>query len=407
MLPIHNHPMTTPATPPKHTAPADLAGAVRLRAGGALPTIASSRPELAPRLAPGKSADALPDLLAALHSLCSQAHRLTARRAVAAARDRLDGLDRAAEAESLRLATARDQLLRIVHDWPRHLPGATPAGLSETARDAAAALLLRACPLWRQDWPAADRLSALPDWLAHHLLGQPVAESLALLGSPASTVAEWARTRALAAKPPLLARLLASQLEGPAAAPDLPALSTATGLLDGDDAAIAARLGRIGRALATEPGFWVAPQIDGDIPDTGPWSRRNGPAAPALTAWDRLVARVVDLLQLASPEGERWLTTGSLTLSPGEGNAWTEMARGLLIHWVRLDASGQTVTACRVLAPTEWNFHPRGVLAQALAGLSERPADERPVAAQRLAVAFDPCVAFSIADAPAEGAPDA
>jgi hypothetical protein len=151
---------TTTATP---SAPADLAGAVRLRAFGPLPTIASSRPELVPRLAPGKPADALPDLLAALHSLCAQAHRLTARRAVAAARDRLDGLDRAAEAESLRLATARDQLLRIVHDWPRQLPGATPSGLSDSARDAAAALLLRSCPLWRQDWPAPDRLAALPD----------------------------------------------------------------------------------------------------------------------------------------------------------------------------------------------------------------------------------------------------
>lgn len=399
-----------PAAPlPKPPTSADLAGAVRLRAGGALPTIASSRPELAPRLAPGKSADALPDLLAALHSLCSQAHRLTARRAVAAARDRLDDLDRSAEAESLRLATARDQLLRIVHDWPRQLPGATPPGLSDSARDAAAALLLRACPLWRQDWPAADRLAALPDWLAHHLLGLPLADGLALLGSPASNVAQWARARALAAKPPLLARLLASQLEGPAAAPALPATSTATDLLAGDDAAIAARMGRLAHALATEPGFWSAPHLDGAIPDTGPWSRRNGPAVAAPSAWDRLIARVVDLLQLASPEGERWLTYGALSPAPGEGLAWTEMARGLLIHWVRLNPTDLTVEACRVLAPTEWNFHPRGVLAQALAALSNRPAEERPVAAQRLAVAFDPCVAFSIDTAgPApEGSPDA
>lgn len=399
--------MTTAATPPKHPTPADLAGTVRLRAGGPLPTIASSRPELAPRLAPGKSADALPDLLAALHSLCAQAHRLTARRAVAAARDRLDGLDRAAEAESLRLATARDQLLRIVHDWPRQLPGATPVGLSDTARDAAAALLLRACPLWRPDWPAPDRLAALPDWLAHHLIGQSLAAGLATFAQPAATLGADLLQRSRSAKAPLLTRLLASQLEGSAAAPDLPAVATATGLLDGDDAAIAARMHRIGRALANEPGFWTAPQIDGAVPDTGPWSRRHGPANAACSAWDRLISRVVDLLQLASPEGERWLTSGALSIAPGEGIAWTEMARGLLIHWVRLDPTGLTVNACRVLAPTEWNFHPRGVLAQALAALSDRPADERPLAAQRLAVAFDPCVAFSIEAKPEEGSPDA
>lgn len=391
--------MATAATPPKHPTPADLAGAVRLRAGGPLPTIASSRPELVPRLTPGKAADALPDLLAALHSLCSQAHRLTARRAVAAARDRLDGLDRAAEAESLRLATARDQLLRIVHDWPRQLPGASPPGLSDVARDAAAALLLRSCPLWRSEWPPADRLAALPDWLAHHLLGQPLAEGLALLGDSTAAVSSWAR----AAKPPLLARLLASQLEGPAPASELYAPALAVGLLDGDAAAVTARMGRLADALAGEPGFWTAPQVDGARPDTGPWSRRQGPGGSARSAWDRLIARVVDLLQLASPAGERWLTTGALSPRPGEGIAWTEMARGLLIHWVRLDESGQTVTACRVLAPTEWNFHPQGVLAQALAGLSSRPAEERRIAAQRLAVAFDPCVAFSIESTDATG----
>lgn len=391
----------TPAAPPgPGPATADLAGSVQLRAAAGLPAIVSSRPELVPRLAPGKPADQLPDLLAALHSLCSQAHRLTARRAVAAARDRLGELDWDAEATALRLATARDQLLRIVHDWPRQLPGATPPGLSDSAHaatlDAAAALLLRACPLWRQDWPAADRLAALPEWLTHHLLGKPLADGLATLAAAPGDVADWARSRAAAAKPPLIARLLASQLTDPAAAPDLSTPMAGPGLLDGDASAVVERMRAVAAALAGEPGFWAAPRIDGRIPDTGPWSRCNGSGPAARTAWDRLVARVVDLLQLASPQGDEWLTRGALPLNPGEGIAWTEMARGLLIHWVRLDASGQSVEACRVLAPTEWNFHPRGVLAQALAALSARPAEERRIAAQRLAVAFDPCVAFSI-----------
>ena len=58
---------------------------------------------------------------------------------------------------------------------------------------------------------------------------------------------------------------------------------------------------------------------------------------------------------------------GALPLADGEAIAWTEMARGLLVHWVRLEdsPSGPRVADCRVLAPTEWNFHPRGVLAQA------------------------------------------
>jgi len=421
----HNPPMAAPVAPstPAAAVPArspqgasaDLAGAVRLRAGAGLPAITSTRPELVPRLAPGKPADQLPELLAALHSLCAQAHRLTARRAVLAARGDGDPARTAGEAQALRLATARDQVLRIVHDWPRQLPGATPAGLSDAARDAASALLLRACPLWRSDWPAEERLAALPDWLAHALLAMPVADWLAAHNAdPQDWSITWARRQAALPKPALVARLLASQLDAPASADTLAAPAPPCALLAGDEATVQAQLRGIGAALACDPGFWIAPHWQGSVPDTGPWNRHRSPGGPASavhSAWDRLVARVVDLLRLASPEGEHWLTRGALTLATGEGIAWTEMARGLLIHWVRLDATGQTVEACRVLAPTEWNFHPRGVLAQALAGLSARPADERRIAAQRLAVAFDPCVAFSIVDTiedgPTEGSPDA
>jgi len=49
--------------------------------------------------------------------------------------------------------------------------------------------------------------------------------------------------------------------------------------------------------------------------------------------------------------------------------------------------------AYRVLAPTEWNFHPRGVLAQALSALRGPQAADN---ARTLAVAFDPCVEFTV-----------
>jgi len=59
-----------------------------------------------------------------------------------------------------------------------------------------------------------------------------------------------------------------------------------------------------------------------------------------------------------------------------------------------------------VLAPTEWNFHPEGVAAQALAAL---PPDMPGLAARvrLLMAALDPCVPFEIAaplvhDAPLE-----
>jgi Ni,Fe-hydrogenase I large subunit len=67
------------------------------------------------------------------------------------------------------------------------------------------------------------------------------------------------------------------------------------------------------------------------------------------------------------------------------------MARGLLLHWVQLDPQGR-VAAYQMLAPTEWNFHPQGSLAQALRQL----APDDGTSATLLAQAFDACVACQI-----------
>jgi Ni,Fe-hydrogenase I large subunit len=111
----------------------------------------------------------------------------------------------------------------------------------------------------------------------------------------------------------------------------------------------------------------------------------------------RLTARLVDVLRLAAPEGADWLAEGALPLERGEGIAWTETARGLLVQRVVLDGD-EHVRSVQVLAPTDWNFHPRGVLAQTLAGLH---GEDRAAQATRAAVAFDPCVEFSVETEPA------
>lgn len=79
------------------------------------------------------------------------------------------------------------------------------------------------------------------------------------------------------------------------------------------------------------------------------------------------------------------------------------MARGLLIHRVELNlgTSQPTVRACNVLAPTEWNFHPHGAVAQAIARLdADLPAAEAERRVRLLMAAFDPCVPFEMAAPP-------
>ncbi|NDY89805.1 hydrogenase formation protein [Ideonella livida] len=364
------------------TGPEALAGRVTLRPGPGPRAVVSTRPDWVPRLARGQSAAAWPGLLATVFSLCGHAHRWAAQQAIAAAQGRAPvPTDEARQRH--RLATAREQVLRITQDWPALLPGEPAAP--------AAAVLLRACPLWRDDWAPADRLAAWPDWLAQKWLGQPPADWLkAHEDRPDGAAAlAWAQRQEHA-----LARLLRRQW------PALVTLTTpACALAPLREPAVALpwlaqRLHEGHAAPAGAPAFAQQPHWRGEVPDTGPWSRHGDPLwAPAHHAGTRLLARLVEVLRLAAPQGAHWLDLGAMPLGPGRGIAWIEMARGLLVHHVALDPTDPgRLLAAQVLAPTEWNFHPQGVLAQALQRLPAADAD----GARRLAVAFDPCVAFDI-----------
>lgn len=353
----------------------NLAGRMRLHPGAALPTIHSSRPMLAARVARGRRAEELPGTLGALFTLCAHAHRLTARRAVAAAMGEV-AVSAPAERLALQAGTAREHVLRIAHDWHRLLPGA-PA--------AEPALRLRSCPLWRDDLDAHDQLADLPLWLAHHWLGEPVGSWLAAHRvDPLGWAAHWCQVTDTP-----LARLLRSQR---VAMQSIRTPHQPLRLLD----APLATMPRLARRMAEEPDFCAQPDWLGAPAETGPWTRAaDAASAPIHNAWMRLVARLVDLLQLALPAGRERLAEGALPLGPCEAVAWTEMARGLLVHGVQLEdgPQGPRVADCRVLAPTEWNFHPQGVLAQTLAGLH---GNTRADQAARAAVAFDPCVEFDV-----------
>lgn len=82
------------------------------------------------------------------------------------------------------------------------------------------------------------------------------------------------------------------------------------------------------------------------------------------------------------------------SLPAGVGLAQVQAARGLLVHRVVIQAG--RVADYRILAPTEWNFHPQGAAALGLATLPD--ADDATL--RRLAglfvTALDPCVAYDV-----------
>jgi len=73
----------------------------------------------------------------------------------------------------------------------------------------------------------------------------------------------------------------------------------------------------------------------------------------------------------------------------GIGISGVETSRGLLFHVASL-RDGK-VADYRILAPTEWNFHPAGPLVQALTGLQSDK-----VLARLVSRSLDPCVGFDV-----------
>jgi hypothetical protein len=289
--------------------------------------------------------------------------------------------------------TARDHLRSIALDWPQRLPE-HPAGAQamEWLRDCPLSLAsVRSCG---DATAARDVLFQLRAWLEHCIVGQSLSGWLPAHRHP-DAMALWCEEQSARLTP---ARCLATCFPlAHALRPEMRCLN----VLDADGAKQSAQLCQLARTLAERPDFAQQPTWLNQCAESGPWSRlrhRSDQAAMPYSAWTRLSARWVELLEIAAAPstnqylaGPPLLASGALQLDNGQALAWCEMARGLLLHWVQLDTQG-AVQDYRVVAPTEWNFHPNGALANAVAAL----ASEDTSAARTLAAAFDPCVVFTI-----------
>ncbi|MGJ5201949.1 nickel-dependent hydrogenase large subunit [Bradyrhizobium sp. HKCCYLR20261] len=162
-----------------------------------------------------------------------------------------------------------------------------------------------------------------------------------------------------------------------------------------DDRAVVTRL------MEEGPAFADAPELDGRVPETGVWARQARNAPHAAGAAERLSARIAELTALL-----RWIEDGETedateedlvagyALGPGRGAAAVECARGRLHHVVELDALGN-IASFDYLAPTEWNFHPRGPVVTCLTGAMLRGAEDRD-SVHGMIASFDPCVGFGL-----------
>ncbi len=344
----------------------------------------SARPVDACRVLEGRPAAEALALVPRLFSLCGRAQATTASMALAAA----GAPDVAVPADADRAVAVEsvlESLWRLLHDLPRAL-GAEP--------EVAAFATVRRALLASLDGDAAPgalaaalaQLETLLDTTVLGVTGPGVdAEAYAgWLATAATPVAGWLRD--------LDARGFGSWGQG--ATPLMPARPGGEALRE------------LAMRLAAEPGFAHRPDWLGRPVETGALAaRQDAPLVRGLRASSghgcatRFAARLVDLRELVDGLVGRGplALSGSLPLDADAGLGWALTARGLLLHTAALVDGGRRIAAYRVVAPTEWNFHPAGALVR---GLEAQPATgeaELRRGVTLAVLALDPCVGFDLA----------
>jgi len=388
--------------------PAPLEGALTIhvnwdgrRVRGA--TVASSRPLHAASALVGRSpADAVA-MVPLLFAICGRAQAVAA----ALACERASGVETAApvaaaRAELVAGETVHEYLWRMLLDWTRATGerGDTALLADLRRRIAAAADASR----WALRF-APDAGSAPPSgWVrARSELLHAVAERVLCIASRdwrdvTGSLDRFNRWIAVQSSP--AARLFARLVR------DAPAFASRRVALMPQVAPLALATG-IAPRLDAVPRFTAEPDWEGSCRETGALARQQAhPLVAALGSTTpspvlpRTAARLVELgALLGGGESPR---IGAVPLAANDAIAWAETARGLLLH--RVAVAEGVVARYQIVAPTEWNFHPRGALATELAGMEASDADVLRERVDMLVQSLDPCVAYSVEIGKAPGA---
>jgi hypothetical protein len=424
----------------------DIAGklAITLFTGGAAPaaSIRSSRPLTAAQVFTDKPLASVSGQLPLLFSVCGTAQSVACALACEAAlgwtpvsptvraRDLL-----------LRAETVKEHLWRLLLDWPNacaHLDGVEAAGLAarHAEREAAMAAVMRAFLQLRgmlgargdpcrpganvvrpPDEVLAAAARALAETAAGQVFATAPADWLAEIATAADMHAWAARTDGVAAV--LVRSVSAAGLAdlGRCEVGVLPSMG-AGGAVD------SGLLQRFADALVASDtdSFVAAPTVAGQPAETTPFARelgRGGLVADLAAIHGngllpRLGALLVELardcarlaaMPLDGDGADDAPAVGGLAPVAGVpvGAGAVQAARGLLVHRVELDAGPLTdeilLRDYRILAPTEWNFHPAGVVAAGLTDIARAPAltaAERARRARLVITAVDPCVDYEL-----------
>jgi len=330
-------------------------------------------------------------LLPSLFAVCGTAHTCAALEACEAALGvQLDSRQRDARRLLAGLETLDNQAFAFCLEW-QQLAGRAPAPRELKALRAATEQLRR----WAFDGPWArvggGRIAAR--WSVGRLTRELARAVQSLvpdvaLESP-DALHHWLKSSAAAPGAALPSAVLAAGAEGFG-------FSTAPLLGELDARWFAQRIAR--------PGFCAAPTLDGIAAEAGAIARAS--RHPAVireladhgrTLMTRLVARLADFSELGARLGRLAQSLRPASESApsvrrsGVGTGVADTARGRLAHQVEIREG--IISRWLTVAPTEWSFHPQGVVQEVFA---DAPAPDLQRNANWMVAALDPCVACTV-----------
>ncbi|GLS30865.1 Nickel-dependent hydrogenase [Mesorhizobium albiziae] len=336
--------------------------------------VKANRPQGLTRMFVGRRPEEAPPLAGQVFSLCGFAQSVAARLAVLNAADMAMKVDERIGSGAGLLAERIFETLRaLILHWPCPLPASLGATAGRHLREALAASqeIIAAAKAGQIDRAhlaaAAARLSAAASALGIPSQGDtPLPESAC-----AAMLQDIGDDRVFNGRRP-------------------------DPLTINDDPEVIAR-------LCDEPGYASLPHLQGRVAETGAYARLAADDVEASHLVQRLLARINDarlclkhLTALAATGKYDGASLACGGATPGAGGyGAVECARGRLYHQAEIGGDGR-LSSYRILAPTEWNFHPAGPFVETLLS-SPVGTDEAAVrSVSRLAVLFDPCVAFEV-----------
>jgi uptake hydrogenase large subunit len=341
--------------------------------------IVSTRPARAARALAGRSDDDVLRLVPLLFPVCGVAQTVACTRAIRAAR----GTRNDARCEDARNLLCQAEAVvahtwQLAISWPEAAQVPSDIGIVRTARTAFTTL----CAALFEGGSVQRPLRAQPAWAEARAAVTQLCDALEHLTAGDVRLFDTVRD----------------------------ASSAAFGAADTNTVA-ALDVTKVGALLAADPDWAEHPELDGEPVDVSAYARHRGNEAvrlaeelhgPGLLA--RLLARHAEAESGARRLRESFAAFerggGDLSSGPpacsvdGLGVGHADTARGPLVYAVRVAPSAGAVEDVRVVAPTNWTFHPRGALHRALVGASAGLELARNAA--WLVLALDPCVPCAI-----------